>query len=76
MRTMQELEAALDSHYAAKWLRVTLAAVEAGNSSDARAFATRLASHYRERQADVLVFGDEAGFLADIMDERVFARAA
>jgi len=76
VRTMAELEAALDDHYAAKWLRVTLAAVEAGNSSDARAFATRLTSHYRQRQADALAFGDEPQLLADIQDERAFALAA
>lgn len=68
IRTMEELEAALDGHQFDKWHRVTLAAIAAGNASDARAFAKRLASHCRETMADTLAFDDE--------DERAQLRLA
>lgn len=66
IRTMEELEAALDGHQFDKWHRLTLAAIEAGNASDARVFAHSLAGHARQMAADTLAFGDEPQLPADM----------
>lgn len=76
IRTMEQLEAALDAHTFDKWHRVTLAAIEAGNASDAGAFAKRLAGHCRETMADTLAFGDDPPLLADIRADRAQLRRA
>lgn len=72
IRTMTELERALDAHNAAKWQAAVVAAIEAGNADDAVAFANRAIRDHRQRSADVLVFGDAPSLLADVMDERAF----
>lgn len=76
IRTMPELERALDAHNAAKWQAAVVAAIEAGNTDDAVAFANRAIRDYRQRSADVLAFGDEPALLADIRDERTYLRLA
>jgi len=69
---MAELEATLDAQNAAKWQSAVVAAIEAGNADDAVAFAKRAIRDHRQRQADVLTFGDAPSLLADVMDERAF----
>jgi len=70
IRTMTELEAALDAHSAAKWRAAVAAAIQAGNADDAIAFAKRAIRDERQRQADTRTFGDEPQSLADVRDER------
>ena len=72
IRTFEQLEIALDNHRAARLHRLTLAAIAAGNVTDAREFATALASHCNEQMTDLRTFGDEPMLLADIRDERAF----
>lgn len=68
IRTMTELEAALDAHSAAKWRAAVAAAIQAGNADDAIAFAKRAIRDERQRQADTRTFGDEPATLADMAD--------
>lgn len=72
IRTMPELERALDAHNAAKWQAAVVAALNAGNTDDAVAFAKRAIRDHRQRGADVLAFGDAPSLLADVMDDRAF----
>jgi hypothetical protein len=76
MRTLEQLEIALDNHRAARLHRLTLAAIASGNVADARAFAHSLASHCNEQLTDLSAFSDEPQLLADIRDDRAFALAA
>ncbi len=71
IRTMAELEAALDAHSAAKWQAAVVAALNVGNADDAVAFANRAIRDHRQQQADRLALGDDPVMYADIRDDRM-----